>query len=322
MTDKSSAIAEQYTTGLREYLTRGGEPALQRAYELGRDALNQGVGLLDMITIHHDALGAVLRSTPILRQTPEMPMSAGLFLLESLSPFEMTHRGFRESNILLHRLNQTLEEEYKRIAHALHDESGQLLASVYLALDETARNVPQCRAHLQNIKGLLDQIEDQLRRLSHELRPTILDDLGLLPALEFLCEGVAARTGLRIDIEGTPELSLVPLLSTVLYRVVQESLTNTARHAKASWVRLKLQHEATNIRCTIKDNGVGFDVPLVLNRAGRSGLGLIGMRERVNSVGGSFSILSIPGCGTELTVTIPSSNPLGAFDGLRNSVGR
>lgn len=316
MTDKSSAIAEQYTTGLQEYLTGGGEAALQRAYELGRDALNHGVGLLDMITLHHNALGTVLRSTPILQQTLEMMTAAELFLLESLSPFEMTHRGFRESNLLLHRLNQTLEEEYKRIAHALHDEAGQLLASVYLALDQTARNVPQSRADLQKIKGLLDQIEGQLRRLSHELRPTILDDLGLLPALKFLCEGVAARTGLRIDIEGTSELSLVPLLGTVLYRIVQESLTNVARHAKASWVRLGLQQEPTSIRCTIKDNGIGFDVPLVLNRTGRPGLGLIGMRERVNSVGGSFVILSTPGRGTEITITIPFSNPLGAFDGV------
>lgn len=316
MTDKTSTIAAQYTAGLQEYLTGGGEAALQHAYDLGRDALNQGVGLLDMITLHHNALGTVLRSMPIGQQALEKTRSAELFLLESLSPFEMTHRGFRESNVLLHRLNQTLEEEYKRIAHALHDEAGQLLASVHLALDETASHAPQSGADLQKIKGLLDQIESQLRRLSHELRPTILDDLGLLPAIKFLCEGVAARFGLRIDIEGSSELSLVPLLSTVLYRIVQESLTNVARHAKATWVRIDLQQEPQGIRCTIKDNGIGFDEPLVLNRTGTPGLGLIGMRERVNSVGGSFTILSNPGHGTELTIMIPSSNPPGAFNGV------
>jgi signal transduction histidine kinase len=176
--------------------------------------------------------------------------------------------------------------------------------------------VPQSWAHLQKIKRLLDQIESQLRRLSHELRPTILDDLGLLPALKFLCEGVAARTGLHIDIEGTSELSLVPLLGTVLYRFVQESLTNVTRHAKASWVRINLQQEPQSIRCTIRDNGIGFDVPVTLNRPEKPGLGLIGMRERVSSIGGSLVIQSTPGRGTELTVTIPSSNPPGAIDGV------
>lgn len=316
MTEKALTITERYTAGLQEYLIGGGEAALQRAYELGRDALNQGVGLLDMITVHHNALRTVFQSNAIPQQALDTTLSAELFLLESLSPFEMTHRGFRESNALLRRLNQTLEEECKRIALALHDEAGQLLASVYLALDQTARNVPQSKADLQKIKELLDLIESQFRRLSHELRPSILNDLGLLPALKFLCEGVATRTGLQIDIEGTLELSLVPVLGTVLYRFVQESLTNVTRHAKASWVRINLQQEPQSVRCTIRDNGIGFDVPVILNRTEKPGLGLIGMRERVNSIGGSLAILSNPGGGTELTVTIPSSNPPGAFDGV------
>jgi signal transduction histidine kinase len=316
MTDRRSAIVWQYAAGLQEYLTGGGEAALHRAYELGRDALNQGVGLLDMIALHHEALRSLLRSASLSQHALETTTSADLFLLESLSPFEMTHRGFRESNALLHRLNQTLEEEYKRIAHALHDDAGQLLASVYLALEETAKKTPQSREDLHKIKGLLDQIECQLRRLSHELRPTILDDLGLLPALKFLCEGVAARSGLRIDIEENSELTLVPLLSTVLYRIVQESLNNVTRHAKASRVRIDFRQEPQRIRCTISDDGIGFDVPRVLNGAGKPGLGLIGMRERVNSIGGSLVILSSPEDGTEITVTIPSSSPPGGLDGV------
>ena len=313
---KALTIAERYTDGLREYLDGGGEAALQRAYELGRDALSEGIGLLDMITLHQNALRTVFHNNAILQQTPDTTFPAELFLLESLSPFEMTHMGFRESNALLHRLNQTLEEECKRIAYALHDEAGQLLASVYLALDGVAITVPQSRGDLQKIKGLLDQIESQLRRLAHELRPSILDDLGFLPALKFLCEGVAARTGLQIDIQGTPELSLVPLVATVLYRIIQESLTNVTRHAKASRVQIDVRQENDRIRCTITDNGIGFDVPVTLNRTEKSGLGLIGMRERVHSIGGALAIQSTPGHGTELTVTIPSSNPPGAFDGV------
>jgi len=105
-------------------------------------------------------------------------------------------------------------------------------------------------------------------------------------------------------------------VSTVLYRIVQESLTNVARHAKASWVRIDLQQDQRVIRCSIKDDGIGFDVPMVLNQPGTPELGLIGMRARVNSVGGSLMILSNPGRGTELTITIPSSNPPGGFDGV------
>ena len=100
----------------------------------------------------------------------------------------------------------------------------QLLASVYLALDEVAGNLPPAREHLLKVKGLLDLIEGQLRRLSHELRPSILDDWGLLSALKFLAEGVAARTGLFIRVEGDSAPSLSPLLATTLYRIVQEAI--------------------------------------------------------------------------------------------------
>jgi signal transduction histidine kinase len=244
-----------------------------------------------------------------------------LFLLESLSPFEMMHRGIRESNILLHRLNETLENEHKRVAQALHAEAGQLLASVHLALDEAASKVPHARAELRKTKDLLNQIEMQLRRLSHELRPTILDDLGLLPALKFLCEGVSARSGLRIDIEEISNLSPAPVVGVALYRIVQEALTNVARHANASWVRIGLRQDERGISCSIKDNGVGFDVPAVLTRAEQPGLGLRGIRERVDSVGGSFAIASGVGQGTELTITIPATTHLGACDGVRNPIG-
>src|SRR5438094_9179493 len=292
MPETMDKLEDQYTAALQDSIQGGGEPALQQAYELGRRALAEGLGVLDMATMYHKALAAVLSraSTPEER-TPTLRAGASFFV-ESLSPFEMTHRGYRATNTTLRRLNQTLEEESKRIAHALHDEAGQLLASVHLALEEVAGNLPPAREHLQKVKGLLDQIEGQLRRLSHELRPTILDDLGLLPALKFLAEGVAARTGLLITMEGDSELSLSPLLSTTLYRIVQEAFTNVMRHAKATRVNVAIQQELGTLRCSIKDNGVGFDVSSLPARFGDRGLGMIGIRERLNSVGGSLSLLS------------------------------
>ncbi|TLY28606.1 MAG: hypothetical protein E6K63_07675 [Nitrospirae bacterium] len=308
MPETMDKLEDQYTAALRDSIRGVGEPALQQAYELGRRALAEGLGVLDMATIYHKALAAVLsRATTPEEKTLTLRAGASFFV-ESLSPFEMTHRGFRETNTTLRRLNQTLEEESKRIAHALHDEAGQLLASVHLALEEVAGNLPPAREHLQKVKGLLDQIEGQLRRLSHELRPTILDDLGLLPALKFLAEGVAARTGLLITVEDESALSLSPVLETTLYRIVQEALTNVARHAKASQVDVTFHQDLQTLRCSIRDNGVGFDVAAVLARIGGRGLGLIGIRERLNSLGGSLSIMSKQGQGTELVITIPHTN--------------
>jgi signal transduction histidine kinase len=301
-------LEDQYTAALRNSIVGMGESALQQAYELGRRALADGLGVLDMAAMYHKALAAGLPRDSTPEETALMLEAGASFFAESLSPFEMTHRGFRDSNIALRHLNQTLEQEIKRIAHALHDEAAQLLASVYLALDEVAGNLPPAREHLLKVKGLLDLIEGQLRQLSHELRPTILDDWGLVPALKFLAEGVTARTGLFIKVEGESAPSLSPLLATTLYRIVQEALTNVTRHAKATQVKVTIQHELQTLRCSIKDNGVGFDVSSLSARTGERGLGLIGIRERLNSLGGSPSLVSTPGQGTELVITIPYTN--------------
>lgn len=301
-------LEDQYTAALRDSIAGMGESSLQQAYELGRRALADGLGVLDMAAMYHKALAAGLPRDSTPEETALMLEAGASFFAESLSPFEMTHRGFRDSNIALRHLNQTLEQEIKRIAHALHDEAAQLLASVYLALDEVAGNLPPAREHLLKVKGLLDLIEGQLRQLSHELRPTILDDWGLLPALKFLAEGVTARTGLFIKVEGESAPALSPLLATTLYRIVQEALTNVTRHAKATQVKVTLQHELQTLRCSIKDNGVGFDVSSLSARTGERGLGLIGIRERLHSVGGSPSLVSTPGRGTELVITIPYTN--------------
>jgi signal transduction histidine kinase len=298
-------LEDQYTAALRDSIAGMGESSLQQAYELGRKALADGLGVLDMAAMYHKALAAGLPRHSTHEETVLMLQTGASFFAESLSPFEMTHRGFRETNIGLRHLNQTLEREIQRIAHALHDEAGQLLASVYLALEEVARNLPPAREPLLKVKGLLDLIEGQLRRLSHELRPTILEEMGLLPAVKFLAEGVTARTGLSITVEGDSEFSPTPLLSATVYRIVQEAFTNVTRHAKATHVHVTIQHELQTLRCSVKDNGVGFDVASLSARTGEGGLGMIGIRERLNSIGGDFVLMSTLGRGTELVITIP-----------------
>jgi signal transduction histidine kinase len=171
---------------------------------------------------------------------------------------------------------------------------------------ELAREVPPpARERLAQISELLNQVEEQLRRLAHELRPTVLDDLGLVPALRLLVEGISARTGLPVAIEGAIEGHLPPQIATALYRSVQEALTNVTKHAQASRAKVELRRDSRSIRCVISDDGVGFDVPGMLRRQGERGLGLIGIQERLDPFHAVLDIKSAPGRGTELVIKVP-----------------
>ena len=299
------AAAAAYLSAVESYLKGDGEPALQRAYELGRTALAQGVGLLELARIHHSCLETLLGRATSIQGRHKTLAGAADFFAECISPYEMTYRGFRDANIALRRFNSVLEREAKRIAHALHDEAGQLLVAIYIALANLAQDLPQAAGHVASITELLDRIEAELRRLSHELTPAILKDFGLIPALKYLAEGVARRSGLRIIIEDTPETRLPESIEAVLYRVAQESLTNAAKHARATKVTIRLRHEAATISCHICDDGVGFDTKVAETSTDERGFGLIGIRERASSLGGTLQIKSAAGAGTELIVSIP-----------------
>src|SRR5438270_4383232 len=138
-------------------------------------------------------------------------------------------------------LAESLEHEARRIAQTLHDEAGQMLAAVHIRLDELGQDLPN-RYHpsLEEIKSMLNRVEDELRNLAHELRPSILDHLGLMPAIEFLADSVAKRTGLIVTLEGSTGGRLPANVETTLYRVVQEALTNSSKHARATRVRIRL----------------------------------------------------------------------------------
>jgi signal transduction histidine kinase len=211
-----------------------------------------------------------------------------------------------------------LEEEDPRTPPATHDEAGQLLASVHIGLAEVARDLPSHAAQrLEDVRGLLDKIEEQLRHLSHELRPTILDDLGLGPALEFLADGASRRTGLQIVVEGSPGKRLPAPTETALYRIVQEALTNVTKHAQATRVSITFVRSGRLLRCAIRDDGVGFDVPTVLTRWGSRGLGLTGIQERLHAVGGTLDIIATPRGGTQLIISVPVEADGGESDSPR-----
>jgi signal transduction histidine kinase len=306
LTRRDDLVCE-YTGALRHYLRHAGEAGLQTAYELGRRGLGEGRGVLNMVDLHHQAMIAVLAE-----RDPSRPLTsgaverAGTFFAESMSAYEMTHRAVREANEALRHMNQALEDEVKGIARALHDEAGQLLAAVYLALDQLAREVhPSGKDQLRDVKDLLGEVDSQLRRLAHELRPTLLDDLGLAPAIEFLSEGVSKRSGVRISLQATKGKRLPAPLETILYRVVQEALNNVSKHARATSVKIRLQTSGKAIRCSIIDDGIGFDPKGSTPSAQERGFGLLGMREKLQPLGGEVRIESAPGQGTKILITIP-----------------
>jgi signal transduction histidine kinase len=300
---RSDEVARKYTAALKQWLGRGGEAVLQRAYAIGRSCLADGWSILDMVSIHHAAVQAMGKGAAPGCTNPETFRKANEFFIESLSPFEMTHRAFGEGNRALRRLNETLEEQNRHIAREIHDCAGQLLAAVHIELDGFARETPSCSlSRLNKIKGLLDQVEKQLRGLSHELRPAILEDLGLSAALEFLSSRVEKRTGLRIALQSLNEERLPGRIEVALYRIIQEALNNIAKHSQATRAKIRLQKSAKAVMCSVSDNGIGFD-PRSMGDS--SGLGLLGIQERLQALQGHFRIESGVGKGTRLKIKVP-----------------
>jgi two-component system, NarL family, sensor histidine kinase UhpB len=297
---------DEYASFLRDYAAGKGENALGRAYELGRRALTERMSLVEIASLHHQVLQRLILEEKDEKRREVLFRTGGEFLAECLSPYEMAHRGFQDAVKALRQLNETLEEEIKRIAYAVHDEAGQLLVAVHLALAEVALDLPRAQQEqVGKIEGLLNQVEKHLRRYSHELRPTILDDLGWIPAIRFLAEGISKRADMPIHIDATVSERLPSAAETALYRTVQEGLTNAVKHAKASNVWIRAWKEKLALCCSIRDDGAGFDPQQAQTGTGRKGLGLIAMRERVSAIGGTLRIDSCPGRGTELSIRIP-----------------
>lgn len=206
---------------------------------------------------------------------------------------------------LSRRLLQVQEEERRHLARELHDEIGQLLTGVKLSL-ETVTRVPAERVAeaLSESKNQVQNLIAQVRKLSLDLRPSLLDDFGLRPTLEWLFERYAAQTGIHVDstLEDL-ECRFPPEVETAAFRIVQEGLTNVARHASAKAVSVRLWHDEARLFAQVADEGQGFDLAAARLRSGSSGLS--GMQERAALLGGRLVVRSEPGCGTVLTAEIP-----------------
>ncbi|HEU4522914.1 MAG TPA: ATP-binding protein [Thermoanaerobaculia bacterium] len=301
----AESIDARYEQALLQYLNQPEESALLGGYELGRTALSNGLGVLEMATVHQRAVVSIFTHKAYPQELGQLLTSQTAFFIEALSPFEMAHRAFRDANTMLRRLNDMLEGQARRIASALHSEAGQLLATVHLELANAGQGAPPASAeHLSTVRTLLVDIETRLRNLSHELRPPVLEDLGLAAALELLAETVSKRWGLAVSVKVELKGDLPATIENTIYRIVQEALSNTAKHADARNVEIDLHQVHKKIVCSVKDDGVGFD-----NTAGfrkrRPGLGLTEIRESVAALGGAVRLGLNHDRGTDLTIELP-----------------
>jgi signal transduction histidine kinase len=213
-------------------------------------------------------------------------------------------RNQQELKELSARLVSAQEEERRAISRELHDEVGQSLSALLMEAGNAAARVPQSsadvRRHVESIKRLAEASVNVIRNMTLLLRPSMLDDFGLVPALEWQAREVSKRTGLRVQVNAEDAADALPEEhKTCIYRVVQEALHNCARHSQARSVKVVVWQERSKILLSVEDDGLGFD-------AGRvRGLGLVGMEERVHHLGGEFNIHSRRGVGTSVAVELP-----------------
>lgn len=230
---------------------------------------------------------------------------------ENAALAEGLRRESLERSQLLKRLITSQEDERQRVARELHDELGQYLSALglcaeaaerYIGLD-TDRALEQTRV----IQALTREATERMYDLILDLRPSVLDDLGLTAALRSLASRLFAESEIewKVDAEAVPD-RLPPEIETVLYRICQEALCNVLRHANATEVRVTLAKDSDHCEAMIVDNGQGFDPTLdALDGTNPQGLGLIGMRERAAQCGGQLQIDSAPGIGTQIRIVIP-----------------
>jgi len=218
-------------------------------------------------------------------------------------------RTSEELRALTERLDDVREEEGARIARELHDEVGQALTGLKMDLAALKRALPEaereaCGERIAGMAALADATIERVRRISGELRPQLLDQLGLVPAVEAYLERFAERSGVRTRLEASSEgAALDQRRATALFRILQEALTNVARHADARTVTVRIEPEVGGVVLTVRDDGRGLAGPPT------GSLGILGMQERARAAGGRLTVEGAPGKGTTVRALLPEAQP-------------
>ncbi|HLX31731.1 MAG TPA: GAF domain-containing sensor histidine kinase [Gaiellaceae bacterium] len=257
------------------------------------------------LLVRDEAIGVIAAHDKIgrdLRFGNEELRLAEIFASRAAVAVELRQRVARDA---LQRVVSAQEAERRRLARELHDETGQALTSILLGLRglEEPKDEEALRTAVTEVRDLVRSTLQDVRRLAVELRPKALDDFGLVAALERLTESFAEQTGIAVEfVPNLPGEERLPAeIETALYRIVQESLTNVVKHARAKNVSIVLTRKPASVSIVVEDDGVGFEP----GRETGDGIGLIGMRERVGLLGGRVTVESRPGAGTTFVAEVP-----------------
>jgi len=337
-----NAFARRYQESLHKWLQSAPKKGTGPTPGLVRAATTLGLDCLELARIHERAM---LVLTPVASPAGHeriLRQRSGSFFLKVLGPvstdnrrtrLEIAHRKaaalallrskkqhrnlLRQSRAteqrtrhLAHHILSVQEEEKKAISRELHDQIAQMLAgiNVHLASLETTASFGRTgmALRIRNTQRLVEKSVKVIHRFARELRPPVLDDLGLIPAFHDCLRTFTKQTGIRVDFTVFSGVEDLPGdKRTVLYRVAQAALSNISRHADATRVIIKIAATEGAVGMSIRDNGKAFDVERILSARRNRRLGLIGMRERVEMVGGKFGVTSAVGEGTTINVQIP-----------------
>jgi signal transduction histidine kinase len=302
---------------------------IETTHRGSRDAavrLNEIVEMLSQRTVELAASNVELREEILQRKAAEAALKKSQTHYTQL--LEQSNNMQQQLRRLSRQILSAQEDERKEISRELHDVIAQTLTGINVRLaalkKEAALNTKGLDRNITRTQRLVEKSVDIVHQFARELRPAVLDDLGLIPALHSFLKNFTARTGVRANLTafaGVEQLDTAR--RTVFFRVAQEALTNVARHAQASRVEVIIQKLPDGICMKIKDDGKCFEVQRVLQGKGGKHLGLLGMRERLEMVGGRLDVQSAPGKGTTVTAQIPTGNPAkkkgGGADGVRRS---
>lgn len=303
-------------------------------HEVWLIAVFASMGILLSLLVNYWILRSALRPLEVLRGIVDHVQAgqAGVSLPEVRDADRDTQRLAAAIQSMLTRLDERTrqlralseraihaqEAERKRIAQNLHDETGQALSTLIINLERIEVALPPTAADLQprlsDTRQLATRTLDDLRNLIYGLRPTILDDLGLVPAIRWYARSSFGEAGVHLQLDSLDEATRMPAeIETTLFRIAQEAVNNIVRHAQARTVSVLLRREGEDVCLTVEDDGQGFDV----NRTSaialpQRRLGLLGIQERVEMVGGRMKVESQPGRGTRLHVRVPVAT--GAVD--------
>lgn len=263
------------------------------------------------------ALGlfSLLRREPDSYTPEDVRLAEALFAQASVAVqnaiyFEQIQEAHERLRALSRRLVEVQEKERRAVARELHDDAGQVLASLRLGLRALERAAPgnqAVEAQVAELRRTTDEVLESLHRLASDLRPACLDQLGLEAALGQHIQSVGRKAGLQIGFRSLGLGGRRPVdLETALYRTVQEALTNVLLHAGASQVSVLVERRDGRLIVVVEDDGCGFDPERV---RGTQRLGLVGMRERAETLGGSLTLETAPGSGTTIVVDVPCVEP-------------